>query len=205
TRVNIAILTDLLIKIMRLPMNFFDLKTHGDILQRMNDQQRVETFITGNSLNTLFSIVNMLMFGSLLVYYNKTIFLTFFSATCLYTIWILLFMKYRRELDNRRFKIASENQTYMVEMIQSVKDIKLNNAQKQKRWVWEALQARLFKFKVESLALSQYQSVGSMAINQIKGILITYISAKAVIEGDMTLGGMMAVQYIVGMVSSPIH
>ena len=205
TRVNIAILTDLLIKIMRLPMSFFDIKTHGDIMQRMNDQQRVESFITGNSLNTLFSLVNMLIFGALLVVYHKTIFLVFFIATFLYTIWILLFMKYRRELDYRRFKIASENQTYMVEMIQSVKDIKLNNAQKQKRWGWEALQAKLFKFKVDSLALSQYQSIGSMAINQIKGILIAYIAAKAVVDNEITLGGMMAIQYIVGMVASPVE
>ncbi|WP_159732030.1 peptidase domain-containing ABC transporter [Sphingobacterium sp. 18053] len=205
TRVNISILTDLLIKIMKLPMNFFELKTHGDIMQRMADQQRIEGFLTGNTLNTLFSLVNMLIFGSLLIVYNGTIFMVFIISTTLYTLWILAFMKYRRELDHKRFKIASENQTYMVEMIQSMQDIKLNNAQKQKRWGWEALQAKLFKFRVESLALSQYQSIGSMAINQIKGILITYIAAKAVIDGDITLGGMMATQYIVGMVSDPVE
>lgn len=205
TRVNISILTDLLIKIMKLPMSFFDLKTHGDIMQRMSDQQRIESFLTGSTLNTLFSLVNMVIFGTLLVIYNKTIFLVFFVATLLYTLWILAFMKYRRQLDEKRFKIASDNQTYMVEMIQSIKDIKLNNAQKQKRWGWEALQAKLFKFKVESLALSQYQSIGSMAINQAKGILITFISAKAVIDGEITLGGMMAIQYIVGMVSNPVE
>lgn len=205
TRVNISILTDLLIKLMKLPMNFFDLKTHGDILQRMSDQQRIENFLTGSTLNTLFSLVNMIVFGSLLIIYNKTIFLIFLFSTILYTIWIFAFMKYRRELDQKRFKISSENQTYMVEMIQSIRDIKLNNAQKKKRWGWEALQARLFKFRVESLALSQYQSIGSMAINQAKGILITYISAKSVIDGEITLGGMMAIQYIVGMVSNPIE
>lgn len=205
TRVNISILTDLLIKIMKLPMNFFELKTHGDIMQRMADQQRIEGFLTGNTLNTLFSLVNMLIFGSLLIVYNGTIFMVFIISTTLYTLWMLAFMKYRRELDHKRFKIASENQTYMVEMIQSMQDIKLNNAQKQKRWGWEALQAKLFKFRVESLALSQYQSIGSMAINQIKGILITYIAAKAVIDGDITLGGMMATQYIVGMVSDPVE
>lgn len=205
TRVNISILTDLLIKIMKLPMSFFDLKTHGDLMQRMSDQQRIESFLTGNTLNTLFSLVNMLIFGGLLVIYNTTIFIIFFAATVLYTLWILFFMNYRRELDQKRFKISSENQTYMVEMIQSIKDIKLNNAQKQKRWGWEALQAKLFQFRVKSLALSQYQSLGSMAINQTKGILITYISAKAVIDGDLTLGGMMAIQYIVGMVNSPVE
>lgn len=205
TRVNISLLTDLLIKIMKLPMIFFDLKTHGDIMQRMSDQQRIESFLTGNTLNTMFSIVNMLIFGALLLIYDKSVFLVFVISTVLYTLWILIFMKYRRELDQKRFKISSENQTYMVEMIQSIKDIKLNNAQKQKRWGWEALQARLFKFKVESLALSQYQSVGSLAINQAKNIIISYISAKAVIDGEITLGGMMAIQYIVGMVSNPVE
>src|SRR5690606_5596999 len=205
TRVNISILTDLLIKIMRLPMKFFDLKTHGDIMQRMEDQQRIEAFLTGNSLNTLFSLINMLAFGCLLLIYNRVIFAIFFAATILYILWILVFMNYRRELDHRRFRISSENQTYLVEMIQSIKDIKLNNAQKQKRWGWEGIQARLFKFKVKNLALTQYQSAGSMAINQLKGILITYVSAKAVIDGNMTVGGMMAVQYIVGMVSSPVE
>lgn len=205
TRVNISLLTDLLIKMMKLPMSFFDLKTHGDIMQRMSDQQRIETFLTGSTLNTLFSIVNMLIFGTLLIIYDQTIFMVFFISTILYTLWILIFMKYRRELDHKRFKISSENQTYMVEMIQSIKDIKLNNAQRQKRWGWEALQAKLFKFKVESLALSQYQSVGSLAINQAKSIIISYISAKAVIDGEITLGGMMAIQYIVGMVSNPVE
>jgi len=205
TRVNISILTDLLIKLMKLPMSFFDLKTHGDIMQRMSDQQRIEGFLTGSTLNTLFSLINMLIFGSLLIVYDGTIFIVFLGATALYTLWILAFMKYRRELDHRRFKISSENQTYMVEMIQSMQDIKLNNAQKNKRWGWEALQSKLFKFSVESLALSQYQSIGSMAINQAKGILITFISAKAVIDGEITLGGMMAIQYIVGMVSNPVE
>lgn len=157
TRVNISILTDLLIKIMKLPMSFFDLKTHEDLLQRMADQQRIESFLTGSTLDTLFSMVNMLIFGCLLLIYNKTIFLIFIGSTALYIIWILFFMKYRRELDQRRFKISSENQTHMVEMIQSIKDIKLNNAQKTKRWGWEALQAKLFKFKMRSLALSHYQ------------------------------------------------
>lgn len=205
TRVNISILTDLLIKIMKLPMSFFDIKTHGDIMQRMSDQQRIESFLTGSTLNTLFSLVNMIVFGTLLIIYDQLIFIVFFVATILYTLWILFFMRYRRELDNKRFKISSDNQTYMVEMIQSIKDIKLNNSEKQKRWGWEALQARLFKFKVKSLAISQYQSIGSMAINQVKGILITYISAKSVIDGNITLGGMMAIQYIVGMVSNPVE
>lgn len=205
SRVNLSILTDLLIKLMKLPMSFFDLKTHGDLMQRMADQQRVEAFLTGSTLNTVFSLLNMLIFGTLLVIYSKTIFLVYFVGTLLYAVWILAFMGRRRELDQKRFKIASENQTYMVEMIQNIKDIKLNNSEKQRRWAWETLQARLLKFRIQSLALSQYQSIGSIAINQTKSIIISYISAKAVIDGHVTLGGMMSILYIVGMVSNPVE
>ncbi|MFC1226226.1 peptidase domain-containing ABC transporter [Pedobacter sp. BG31] len=204
TRVNISIITDLLIKLMRLPMIFFDIKTHGDIMQRMGDQQRIENFLTGNTLNILFSLLNMLIFGIMLILYDKIIFFIFTVSTILYTLWMLLFMKYRKRLDHQNFKVSSENQTYTVEMIQSIKDIKLNNSEKQKRWIWESIQARLFKLKVRGLVLSQYQNVGAMAINQSKGILITYICARSVISGEITIGGMMAIQYIVGMVSSPV-
>ncbi|QNL49831.1 peptidase domain-containing ABC transporter [Olivibacter sp. SDN3] len=204
-RVNIAVLTDMLIKLMKLPLNYFELKTHGDTMQRMADQQRIENFLTGSSLSTLFSFVNLFVFSFVLAYYNGTIFLIFAGATILYTVWILLFLKRRRVLDQKRFGISADNQTVTVELIQSIQEIKLNNSEKQKRWIWETIQARLFKFKVASLALSQYQQAGAMAINQLKTIFITFISAKAVIDGDLTLGGMMAVQYIVGMVSSPIE
>ncbi len=205
TRVNISILTDLLIKLMKLPMSFFETKTTGDIMQRMNDQSRIEAFLTGSTLNTLFSFVNLFAFGAVLAYYHAGIFFVFVVSTILYTGWILLFLRKRRELDYRRFDISSDNQTNIVELVGGMQEIKLNNSEKQKRWLWEAIQARLFKFKVKSLALMQYQQAGSMAINQLKSIFITFLSAKAVIDGDITLGGMMAIQYIVGMVSSPIE
>lgn len=205
TRVNISILTDMLIKLMKLPMKFFQTKTTGDIMQRMADQQRIESFLTGSTLNTLFSFVNLVVFGFVLAFYHAGIFLIFIGSTMLYTGWILLFLKRRRELDHRRFAVASDNQTNIVELVGAIQEIKLNNAERQKRWGWEAIQARLFRFRVKSLALSQYQQAGSMAINQLKSILITFMSAKAVIDGDLTLGGMMAIQYIVGMVSSPIE
>src|SRR5690606_17313753 len=133
------------------------------------------------------------------------IFFIFLGAAVLYTGWIVLFLKRRRELDHRRFAVASDNQTTVVELVGAMQEIKLNNAERQKRWLWENIQARLFRFKVKSLALTQYQQAGSMAINQLKNILITFLSAKAVIDGDLTLGGMVAIQYIVGMVSSPIE
>lgn len=205
TRVNISILTDLLIKIMRLPMSFFDLKTDGDIMQRMSDQQRIESFLTGSSINTLFSMINFIVFGSVLIIYNKTIFFVFLAATILDILWIWFFMRYRRELDYRLFKISSDNQTYMVELIHSVRDIKLSNSEKQKRWVWEKLQATMFKFNIRNLTVSQYQQIGSIAISQIQAILISYLSAKAVIDNEITFGSMMAIQYLVGMVGGPVQ
>lgn len=205
TRVNISILTDLLIKMMKLPMAFFETKTTGDIMQRMNDQRRIEGFITGSTLNTLFSMVNLVIFSIVLIYYNLSIFLLSLFGTLLYAGWILLFMETRRKLDYKNFNLSSENQTTTIEMISSMQEIKLNNSEKQKRWVWENVQARLFKLKVKGLVLSQYQQAGSMAINQAKNILIVFLSAKAVIDGNITLGGMMAIQYIVGMVSNPIE
>lgn len=205
TRVNISILTDMLIKLMKLPMQYFETKTTGDIMQRMNDQARIESFLTGSTLNTLFSMVNLVVFGFLLAFYNIGIFTIFMVSTLLYTGWILLFLRRRRELDHRRFAISSDNQTNIVELVGAMQEIKLNNSERQKRWLWEGIQARLFHFKVKSLALSQYQQSGSMAINQLKNILIIFMSAKAVVDGDLTLGGMMAVQYIVGMVNNPVE
>lgn len=205
TRVNIAILTDLLIKLMKLPMSFFETKTTGDILQRMEDQSRVESFLTGSTLSTLFSFTNLIVFGVVLGIYNMGIFSVFFISSILYACWILLFLKKRRQLDKKRFLILSEKQTKTIELINGIREIKLNNSEKQKRWMWESIQARLFRFKIKSLALSQYQEAGSIAINQLKGIFITFLSAKAVIDGDITLGAMMAIQYIVGMASNPIE
>lgn len=174
-------------------------------MQRMADQQRIESFLMGSTLNTLFSFINLIVFGFVLAFYHAGIFFIFMTSTVLYTGWILLFLKRRRELDYRRFAVASDNQTNIVELVGAMQEIKLNNAERQKRWGWEAIQARLFQFKVKSLTLSQYQQAGSMAINQLKNILITFMSAKAVIDGDLTLGGMVAIQYIVGMVSNPIE
>ncbi len=205
TRVNISILTDLLIKLMKLPMKFFETKTTGDIMQRMADQQRIEAFLTGSTLGTMFSFVNLVVFGFVLAFYHAGVFFVFMGSTVLYTGWILLFLRRRRELDHKRFAISSDNQTNIVELVGAMQEIKLNNSERQKRWIWEGIQARLFKFKVRSLALSQYQQAGSMAVNQLKNIFITFMSAKAVIDGDLTLGGMVAIQYIVGMVSSPIE
>jgi ATP-binding cassette subfamily B protein len=205
TRINISILTDFLIKLMKLPVSFFATKTTGDIMQRMSDQQKIEGFLTSTTLNTLFSIVNLVIFTIILVHYNTLIFLISVVSTIAYGLWIMAFLKRRRELNYKQFDNSSTNQTTIIELVNGIQEIKLNNCEKQKRWSWEHVQARLFKFKVKSLALSQYQQAGSAFINQAKNILITFLSVKAVIDGHITLGGMMAVQYIVGQVSSPIE
>lgn len=205
TRINVSILTDFLIKLMRLPMSFFDAKMTGDIMQRMSDQSRIQSFLTGSTLNIIFSLFNFVIFAFVLAYYNTTIFFVFAVSSVLYTGWILLFLKTRRDLDFKRFDLSSKNQSAIVQLIGGMQEIKLNNCEQQKRWDWEHIQASLFRFSVKGLALGQYQQAGSFFVNQGKNIIITFLSAKAVIEGHLTLGGMMAVQYIVGQLNSPVE
>lgn len=205
TRINISILTDFLIKLMKLPISFFDTKMTGDIMQRMNDQRRIETFLTGSTLSTLFSMFNLVVFSVVLAYYNPLIFFVYLISSALYIGWILVFLKRRRQLNYKSFEIASKNQSSIVQLINGMQEIKLNNSEQQKRWEWEHLQARLFKFNVKNLALNQYQQGGSTFINESTNLLITFLSAKAVIDGQFTLGAMMAVQYIIGQLNSPIQ
>lgn len=205
TRVNVSILTDFLIKLMRLPMSYFDAKMTGDIMQRMSDQKRIENFLTGATLSTLFSMVNLLFFSIILAYYNATIFFVFAISSALYAVWIVLFLKRRRTLNYKSFEIAAKNQSSIMQLIGGMQEIKLNNCEQQKRWEWEHIQARLFKFNVKTLSLNQYQQGGATFINEGKNILITFLSAEAVINGNLTLGAMVAIQYIVGQLSSPIE
>jgi ATP-binding cassette subfamily B protein len=203
-RLNISLISDFLIKLMKLPIRFFDSKKIGDILQRIGDHQRIESFLTTSTLNILFSMFNLVVFSLVLAIYNMVVFLIFVIGSVAYILWITLFLKYRRELDMRRFTQMSSHQGNLVQMITGMQEIKLNNCEKQKRWEWENIQAKLFKVKVKSLALEQYQQIGASFINETKNILITFFVAKSVVDGGMTLGMMMAVQYIVGQVSGPI-
>jgi len=205
TRVNIAILSDFLIKLMKLPISFFDSKMTGDIMQRMEDQDRIQNFLTGSTLSIIFSFFNLVIFAFVLAHYDSRIFLIFLAGSILYSCWILIFLKRRRNLDYKRFAIASANQSNTIQLITGMQEIKMSNSEKQQRWQWEHLQASYFKFNVKSLALSQYQSAGAIFINQSKNILITFCSVKAVVDGNITLGAMMAVQYIVGQLNSPIE
>jgi ATP-binding cassette subfamily B protein len=205
TRVNISILTDFLIKLMKLPISFFDTKMTGDIMQRMNDQRSIESFLTGSTLTTLFSMFNLVIFSIVLAYYNVMIFFVYLLSSALYIGWITAFLKRRRDINYKSFEISAKNQSTVVQLVTGMQEIKLNNCEQQKRWEWEHLQARLFKFNVKSLALSQYQQGGSTFINESTNLLITFLSAKAVIDQQLTLGAMMAVQYIVGQLNAPVQ
>lgn len=205
SRVNLAILSDFFIKLMRLPLAFFDVKMYGDILQRINDHHRIESFLTGTSLNVLFSLLNLVVFGTVLAYYNGSIFLIFAGATALYIAWVFLFLRQRRKLDLRRFDLGSQNQSTLVQLIQGMPDIKLAGAETQKRWDWERLQVRQFQLEMRGLRLSQFQQSGLLFINQGKNIVITFLAAKAVVSGSLTLGAMMAMQYILGQLNGPVE
>ncbi|UOQ52368.1 peptidase domain-containing ABC transporter [Hymenobacter cellulosivorans] len=204
-RINISILTDFLIKLMRLPLSFFDVKLFGDIMQRMSDQQRIETFLTGSSLDIVFSLFNLVIFGGVLMYFNNTIFMVFLFSSILYTVWVILFLNTRRKLDFKRFELQSKEQSALVELINGMQEIKLANAETQKRWRWEGFRSRLFKLNTKSLSLNQIQQTGAHFINEGKNILTTFLAAKAVISGDMTLGTMLSVQYIIGQLNSPVE
>lgn len=205
TRINISLISDFLIKLMKLPIGYFDTKMIGDILQRIGDHTRIESFLTGSSLSTLFSFINLIVFGAVLAYFDLGILSVFVMGTLFYIVWIFIFMRKRRELDFKRFAKASENQSNLIQLITGMQEIKLNNCEKQKRWKWERIQAALFHISMKSLALGQYQQLGSFFFNQTTNILITFIAARAVVNGQMTLGMMMAVIYIIGQISSPVE
>ena len=205
TRINISLISDFLIKMMKLPIGFFDTKMIGDILQRIGDHRRIESFLTTSTLNILFSLINLVIFGIVLAVYDMRIFTIFIFGSIFYFLWIYIFMKKRRELDFKRFNQLADNQSNLIQLITGMQEIKLNNCEKQKRWQWERIQARLFRVNIKSLSLNQYQQIGSVFINQTKNIFITFFAAKAVIDGDMTLGMMLAVQYIIGQLNSPIE
>ncbi len=204
TRINISLVSDFFIKLMKLPMHFFDTKLVGDILQRIKDHDRVENFLTSQALNVVFSIVTFLTFGSVLFIYSLKIFLIFLIGSVIYTIWILLFLKKRKELDYKYFEQNALNQSKTYQLISGMQEIKLQNYEKQKRWEWEDIQADLFKINIASLKLEQIQSAGNVFINETKNILITIVAATSVINGSLTLGMMLAIQYIIGQLKSPI-
>ena len=204
TRINISLISDFLIKLMKLPIRFFDTKMTGDIIQRIEDHSRIENFLTGETLSVLFSMVNLLLFGAVMAYYSISVFSVFLFGSALYFFWVYLFMRRRRDIDYKRFAQMSSEQSNLIQLITGMQEIKLNNCEKQKRWEWERIQARLFRVNVQSLSLSQYQQVGGLFFNETKNIVITIMAALAVVHGQMTLGMMLSVQYILGQLNGPI-
>lgn len=204
TRISISLISDFLAKLMKLPIHFFDTKNIGDIMQRIDDHGRIQSFMTSSTLITLFSFFNFIIFAAILGYYNLAILSIFILGNALYVMWILSFMRYRRKLDQTRFIQSSANQSNLVQMITGMQEIKLNNSEKKERWKWEAIQVKLFKINIRGTALSQTQQIGSIFFNKTTSILISFLAAKAVIEGDMTLGMMMAISYMLGVLSGPI-
>lgn len=205
TRINIALISDFLAKLMKLPLRYFDTKMTGDIMQRIGDHGRIESFLTGNSISTLFSFANFFVFAVVLAYYDMVIFGIFLFGNALYVFWILIFMRYRRELDHKRFAQSAGEQSNLIQMITGMQEIKLNNCEKQKRWQWERIQVKLFKIGIKGLILGQLQQVGSVFFTQTTNILVSFIAAKAVVDGQMTLGMMMALTYIIGQLSAPVE
>ena len=205
TRINISLISDFFIKLMKLPMKFFDTKLMGDLLQRIEDHRRVEQFLTSSSLSLLFSFFTFLVFGVVLAVYNLGIFAVFLIGTVLYAGWIVLFLRKRRQLDYKYFEQAGRNRNVTYQLIGGMQEIKLQGCEQRKRWEWEDVQADLFKVNLQSLNLQQVQQAGSITINEVKNILITVLAATSVIQGNMTLGMMLAVQYIIGQLNSPVE
>lgn len=204
-RINVNLIADFLQKLMKLPVVFFDAKMTGDLLQRIGDHQRVESFLTRSTLSILLSFFNLLIFGIVLFVYSVPIFFTFLVSSIAYLAWIYLFLNKRRAVDHQAFQQMSDNQNSLIEIIQGMPEIKLQGSQLKRRWGWANIQAKLFRVQIKALSIAQYQDGGALSINEFKNIIITFIAAKSVVDGQMTLGMMMAVTYIVGQLNSPLQ
>lgn len=204
-RINISLVSDFFIKLLKLPMSFFDTKLMGDLLQRMGDHKRVEQFLTTQTLSVMFSLLSFIIFGIVLFCYNILIFGVFLLGSILYGVWIATFLRRRKVLDYEVFEKQAINNNKTYQFITSIQEIKLQDCEQRRRWEWEDVQADLFDVQMKSLKLQQTQEAGSIFINEVKNIVITVVAATAVIQGNMTLGMMLAVQYIIGQLNSPVE
>lgn len=204
-RINVSLISDFLLKLMTLPLGFFDTKNIGDLLQRISDHRRIETFLTQSVLSMLLAIINIVVFGIVLAVYSIPIFLVFLSTSLLYIGWIFIFLKKRKEVDYRAFQQLSDNQDSLIEIIQGMPEIKLQGSQLKRRWKWASIQAKLFRTQMKSLSISQYQDAGAISITRLKDIIITFMAATYVLNGTMTLGMMLAIQYIIGQLNGPLN
>lgn len=204
-RVNISLISDFLIKLTKLPLKFFDTKMTGDLMQRIADHERVQRFFTSTTLLSVFSFFNFIVFGAILLYWHWLVFCIFLAGTALHVLWVWRFQKMRRELDYKRFDQSAENQSNLIELINGMQEIRLHNAEKQKRWAWERIQAKLFRTGMSGLRIDQVQRAGATFINESKNLVITFIVATAVITGSMTLGMLVAILYIIGQLNAPLN
>jgi ATP-binding cassette, subfamily B, bacterial len=204
-RINVGLIADFLMKLMKLPISYFDSKNTGDLLQRIADHGRIDNFLTQSTLTILLALVNIIVFGIVLAIYSIPIFSVFLFSSICYIIWILIFLKKRKEIDYKTFQQSSDNQDSLIEIIQGMPEIKLQGSQLKRRWKWAKIQASLFKTQMKSLMINQYQDAGALSINQLKDIVITFIAAKSVLDGQITLGMMLAIQYIIGQLNVPLQ
>ncbi|HEU4791530.1 MAG TPA: ABC transporter transmembrane domain-containing protein, partial [Flavobacterium sp.] len=204
SRFNIKMISDFLFKMLKLPISYFDTRNTGEHLQRITDHTRIQNFVSSSTLNMVFSMVTFVIFNFILAYYNLKIFFVFIIASILYVSWTFFFLNKRAELDYKRFDETSQSQTNLIQIINGVKEIKINNSQRKNRWKWEYTQISLFKTSLSTLKLAQYQSIGATFINELKNITITFLSAKAVVDGELTIGMMVTIQYIVGQLNLPL-
>jgi ATP-binding cassette subfamily B protein len=204
TRMYVSVISDFLIKLMKLPVPFFDTRTVGDILQRIQDHSRIQQFITASTLNVVFSLFTLVVFSVVLGLYNPLLLAVFLVGSVLHVAWVMMFLGRRRELDFQRFSEMSSNQNALVELVQAMPEIKLANAEQQRRWLWERVQARLFRVNLRGLSVSQMQEGGASALNELKNVALTFLAARMVIQGELTLGMLLSVQFIVGQLNAPL-
>lgn len=204
TRIYVTIISDFLMKLLRLPVSFFDTRTVGDIMQRVQDHTRIQSFLTTTTLNVVFSLLTLTVFGIVLALYSPLIFAVFAAGSVLHVLYVLIFLRRRQALDHQRFAEMSNAQSALVELVTGMHEIKLGNAEQQKRWSWERIQARLFQVNLRGLRLDQTQEGGAAFINELKNITVTFLAARLVIQGDLTLGMLLAVQYILGQLNAPL-
>lgn len=205
TKISISLISDFLFKLLHMPFRFFDTRHTGDLLQRIRDNDRIQNFLTGSSMETLFSLVNFVVFAIVLCFYDPKILLLFFFGNACYVAWTQYFMRYRTALDLKRFNSVADEQELLLQIVKGIGDIKLFNCEKQKRWQWERIQAEQFSIRVKNLTVAQVQQLGSVFFNQSTNILISYLACAEVVRGGLSLGMMMSVSYIIGQISAPIN
>ncbi|MFT4927279.1 MAG: ATP-binding cassette subfamily B protein [Phenylobacterium sp.] len=205
TRINIAVISEFLMKLMRLPLSYFNSRNLGDVLQRVSDHDKIEEFLTSHSINIVFALLNLVIFSIIMAIYSTAIFMVFFFGSIASIGWVMLFLNRRRVLDYQHFSQMRANQNTILQLVNGMPEIKMNQAEASQRWAWEGIQAKLFNVRLKSLALEQYQQAGTLFFNEGKNIIITFMAANLVISGELTLGMMMAITYILGQMNAPIE